>query len=246
MLSQWSYNAVVFIIVSAQHLCCRTWLHRRLRSWSMHMSLLSCSCISAGTAQTAKFLEFAASWWQLSSSRKTLDLQATAQLYPTLIHAYWNHAACNHQALSVRNWMTTFCGFTVHIADLTCLCLYRQELYRQTYTQLKPLQPQVQPGHTLPILPSFAKPQTLAASDGSMVFLEPKPYQDGAPDIVNHTADTFPNRGRDHSPKGKKQSTAFLRGKPVDMPQPQYTPVTRKDVVIAMTSSAHRQALWQM
>ena len=118
-----------------------------------------------------------------------------------------------------------------------CLLLCRQELYRQTYTQLKPVHPQIQSGNTLQGLPSFAKPQTLAAADGTMVFLEPEPYLNGAQDIVNHTADTFFD-SKSHA--AWKKSTANLRGRPVDMPEARYAPVTRKDLVIALTSSLER------
>ena len=117
------------------------------------------------------------------------------------------------------------------------LLLCRQELYRQTYTQLKPVHPQIQSGNTLQVLPSFAKPQILAAADGTMVFLEPEPYLNGAQDIVNHTADTFFD-SKSHA--AWMESTASLRGRPVDMPEARYAPVTRRDLVIALTSSLDR------
>ncbi len=79
---------------------------------------------------------------------------------------------------------------------------YRQQLAYQAHNpQLKPLtgpvqqaylnpKTQILPSHTMAILPSFATPQTLAAPDGSIVFLQPDPYLHDAQDIVNHTADT--------------------------------------------------------
>jgi len=71
-----------------------------------------------------------------------------------------------------------------------------------------------------------------------MVFLEPEPYPHDTLDIVNHTADTV-FEGM-ISAQGKHKSKASLRGRPIDMPQPQYGPVERKDLVIALTSSADR------
>ncbi len=127
---------------------------------------------------------------------------------------------------------------------------YRQQLAYQAYNpQAKPrtgpaqqayINPtsQILPSHTLAILPSFATPQTLAAPDGSMVFLQPDPYLHDAQDIVNHTADTV--FGGSKAAKQPQKSSANLRGQPVNMPQPKFAPVARDDLVVALTSSADR------
>lgn len=124
---------------------------------------------------------------------------------------------------------------------------YRQQLAYQAYNpQLKPLSDpaqqayntQILPSHTMAILPNFATPQTLAAPDGSIVFLQPEPYLHDAQDIVNHTADTV--FGGSKAAKQHQRRSAILRGQPVDMPQPEFAPVARDDLVIALTSSADR------
>ena len=121
---------------------------------------------------------------------------------------------------------------------------YRQQLAYQAYNpQLKPLsgpaqqahpnpKTQILPSHTLAILPSFATPQTLAAPDGSIVFLRPDPFLHDAQDIVNHSADTVK--------AVKQKSSAMLRGQPVNMPKPRFAPVACDDLIIALTSAADR------
>ncbi len=124
---------------------------------------------------------------------------------------------------------------------------YRQQLAYQAYNpQLKSLSgpaqqahnTQILPSHTLAILPSFATPQTLAAPDGSIVFLQPDPYLHDAQDIVNHTADTI--FGGSKAAQQHQKSSAMLRGQPVNMPQPKFPPVARDDLIIALTSAADR------
>jgi len=127
---------------------------------------------------------------------------------------------------------------------------YRQQLAYQAHNpQLKPLtgpvqqaylnpKTQILPSHTMAILPSFATPQTLAAPDGSIVFLQPDPYLHDAQDIVNHTADTV--FGGSKAARQHQKSSAMLRGQRVDMPQPKFAPVERDNLVIALTSSADR------
>lgn len=114
----------------------------------------------------------------------------------------------------------------------------RQEYYRETYYQVKPLPSPTQPVQTLQILPSFAKPQTLAGPDGSIVFLEPEPYLHAPLDIVNHTADTALDSGS--SSIWHQASTAKYRGQHIGMPEPMQAPLQRSDLLIAMTSAADR------
>ena len=111
-------------------------------------------------------------------------------------------------------------------------------MYRQTYTQLKPAHPTIQQLHSLQILPSFAKPQTLAGPDGSVVFLEPEPYLHETLDIVNHTADTAFESMK--TSRRRQPSTAKYRGQPVSMPEPMHAPVLRSELLIAITSVADR------
>lgn len=101
---------------------------------------------------------------------------------------------------------------------------------------------QVLPSHTLAILPPFANPQTLAAPDGSIVFLEPEPYLHDAQDVVNHTADTAVEGSK--LLKQNQKHAAATRGQPTDMPQPNFGPVKRSALVIALTSSADRSEAW--
>ena len=120
------------------------------------------------------------------------------------------------------------------------LLYLRQEYYRQTYYQVKPLPSPTQSIEALQILPSFAKPQTLATPDGSIVFLEPEPYLHAPLDVVNHTADT----ALDSSSTSRLQqaSTAKYRGQHIGMPEPMPVPVQRRDLLIAITSAADRCA----
>ena len=118
------------------------------------------------------------------------------------------------------------------------MLLHRQEYYSQTYYQLKPVSPATQSVQTLHILPSFAKPQTLAATDGSIVFLEPEPFLHAPLDIVNHTADTALDHGRASSLR--QASTARYRGQHIGMPQPTQALVQRSDLLVAITSAADR------
>ena len=111
-------------------------------------------------------------------------------------------------------------------------------MYRQTYTQLKPAHPTTQQVHFLQILPSFAKPQTLAGPDGSVVFLEPEPYLHEALDVVNHTADTAVESSK--AARVRQPSTAKYRGQAVHMPDPMYAPVQLSDLLLAITSAADR------
>lgn len=114
----------------------------------------------------------------------------------------------------------------------------RQESYRETYYRVKPLPPPTQPVQALQILPSFAKPQTLAGPDGSIVFLEPEPYLHAPLDVVNHTAGTALDSG---SPSTRQQaSTAKYKGQHIRMPEPMQAPLQQSDLLIAMTSAADR------
>ncbi|KAL3163422.1 hypothetical protein ABBQ32_009801 [Trebouxia sp. C0010 RCD-2024] len=119
----------------------------------------------------------------------------------------------------------------------------RKEYYRETYLHVQPLPAAAQTVQTLHILPSFAKPQTLAASDGTIVLLQPEPYLHAPQDTVNHTADTALGSSKASSlPQG---STAKHRGQQINLPEPTHAPVQRSDLLIAITSAADRSSLIQ-
>ena len=176
----------------------------------------------------------------LAARNTAMHAPATAQL----TKAHMQSQPVHTQTLYAHNYVPyTQCTYAWPYTQYACVisapCVQRrQEMYRQTYTQLRPIHAAPQQLPTLQILPSFAKPQTLSTPDGSMIFLEPEPYLHKALDIVNHTADTAVDHGT--ASRLRQPSTAKFRGQPVNMPQPLHAAVTRSDLLIAITSSADR------
>ena len=167
-----------------------------------------------------------------------------------LVAPHWHciHAttaiACVHDGIMHLQYHVTLAyqcmlsqGCFLHSPTL-CSSPCRQEYYRETYLRVQPLTAATQPIQTRHILPSFAKPQPLAASDSSVVLLEPEPYLHASHDIVNHTADT--QVGNSKASSLQQHSTAKYRGQEVRMPEPTQAPVHRSDLLIAITSAAGR------